>query len=157
MITIPSHIRYPAMIFGLLGMTLVVNIILVVAVRSDGGAQIMEDYYEKSVHWDEQAAIRQESDKLGWTLTVDLPREAPGEVRVTNADGLPVTGLSATLRLRRPHLAEDVAQVDLTAVGGQPGVYRFEHPSAHAGLWDFVVEGEFGGRPVAFQQRQRVR
>lgn len=156
MITIPSHIRYPAMIFGLLGMTLVVNIILVIAIRSDGGAQIMDDYYEKSIHWDEQEAIRQESQALGWTLAVNLPAEEPGEVRVINADGLPVTGLTATLRLRRPHLAEDVAQVDLKSVRGQPGVYQFEHPTARAGLWDFVVEGEFGGRPVAFQQRQRV-
>ncbi|AWV90675.1 FixH family protein [Bradymonas sediminis] len=157
MIQVPSNIRYPAMIFALLGMTLVVNVILVLAVRSDGGAQVVDDYYERSISWDEYAAVRSESAARGWTLAFELEPEQPGRLVVTGADQKPVDGLVAKLHLRRPQLADDVALVELLPVNDEPGVYRFEHPAMRAGVWDVIVEGEFDGRPVMLQHRHRIR
>jgi|SRR5690554_324899 len=157
MMSIPSHIRYPAMIFALLGMTLVVNTILIIAINSDGGAQVVDDYYEKSIAWDEYAATRSESAARHWTLNFEIQRNQPGRLAVHGPDQKPVEGLVAELHLRRPQLADDVALVALNPVVGEPGVYHFEHPVTRAGLWDIIVEGEFEGRPVLLQHRHQIR
>lgn len=154
---IPSHIRYPAMIFGLLGLTLVVNIILVTATRSDGGAQVVDDYYQESIAWDERAEVRDFSAALGWTLNVEMQPDEPGRLQILRPDEQGVPGLVGKVRLRRPQLADDVAVAELRPVEGSPGLYEFDHPVSKQGLWDVILEGEFAGRPVAFEQRQRVR
>lgn len=157
MMSIPSHIRYPAMIVGLLGMTLVVNAILIIAVNSDGGAQVVDDYYEKSIGWDDYAAKRRESATRRWTLDFDIQRDQPGRLAIKSAEQKPVDGLVAQLHLRRPHLADEVAQVALTPIEGQPGVYQFEHPARGAGVWEIIVDGEFEGRPVLLPYRYEIR
>lgn len=157
MMTIPSNIRYPAMIFSLLGLTLVVNIILVISINSDNGAQVVDDYYEQSINWDDYAATRSESEARHWTLDFEFERDQPGRLEVQGADKAPVEGLVAQLHVRRPQFAEDIALVDLLPVTGEPGVYRFENSGTKAGVWDFVVEGEYDGRPVVLQHRHTIR
>lgn len=154
---IPSHILYPGMILGLLGFSISICTILVLASRSDGGPQVIPDYYVQSVEWDERESVRQASRALGWTLDVSFDRHDEGQVRVTDGQAQPVVGLDGSVRLRRPQLADDVTVAALVPVDGEPGLYRFEHPPAAPGFWDLVLEGEFQDQPVHLTQRHRVR
>ena len=63
---IPPQILYPGMVIGILSMSVIAHIILIVNAASDGGAQVVPDYYEKAVNWDAEqaraAAIRDGRD-----------------------------------------------------------------------------------------------
>lgn len=59
---IPPQFLYPGIVIGILLLSVVAHIILIVEASSDGGAQVVPDYYEKSLQWDEtqarEAAVR---------------------------------------------------------------------------------------------------
>lgn len=154
---IPSHILYPGMVLSLLTFSVCSSIVLVMAARSDGGAQVVPGYYEESVNWDARQVVRRESEALQWDLQLEMDRTADGVLRVFDVHAQPIVGLEGTLRLRRPQLADDVAVAALQAVEGEPGVYRFEHPEAAPGFWDVVLEGQLKEQPIHLTQRLRVR
>ena len=135
-------LAWPLFIITLLVVGAVGSLAAVVAAHSDGGAQVIDDYYRKAVNWDEAAARRAAVEALGWTVQVEVgpgPAAArPVEVTVHDRDGRPVTGLEGTLRAWRPHLAAPVAEVALTPTD-VPGRYRQPLPIRASGLWDLEV------------------
>lgn len=125
-------------------MSLTAAAITVVAARSDGGVQVVDDYYVRATQWDAQAAQQAASDALGWStrLTVhalDARGLRTADVFVTDAAGAPVEGLAGTLAVRRSPASAVVATVPLQPVPGQPGLYRQALPVADEGLWTFEV------------------
>jgi nitrogen fixation protein FixH len=147
---LPPHIGWPLMIVALLGLGVASAVATLFAARSDGGAQVIENYYEKAAHWDDQAAAQAASDALGWEADVRVlapetqPRLRPVQVTIRAADGAPVAGLTGTIRAARPHLAVAVAEIPLVPVADAPGVYRQQLPIAQAGLWDFHITAARG-------------
>lgn len=142
---IPPHVAWPLFVIALLSLSVVTVTITVVAARSDGGAQVVEDYYQKAVTWDEKQALQAASDTLGWqvSLTVE-PAPALGQPRpvtllVIDRTGAPVDDLQGTLTAYRPQFARPVAEHPLAAVEGTPGVYRHALPITRPGLWDFDI------------------
>lgn len=142
---LPPHIAWPLFIVALLGMSITATVITVVLARSDGGAQIIDDYYQKAINWDEEVARQAASDALGWEtqlLVAAAPSGAPSqpvEITIHDRDGRPVEHLEGTVRALRPQRSEAVAEGPLTAVPEQPGVYRNAFPIHQAGLWDFEI------------------
>ena len=140
---LPPHIAWPLFIVGLLSMSVATVAITVVAARSDGGPQVIDDYYQKAVNWDETVALQAASDALGWQAeVVILPsHEAsrPVEITLRDREGLPITEAQGTIRAFRPHRAEAVAERPLSAVTETPGLYRQAFPIQQAGLWDFEI------------------
>ena len=60
---IPPHILYPGLVIGILTMSVTAHVYLIVMAASDGGAQVVPDYYEKAQSWDaEQARVAAERD-----------------------------------------------------------------------------------------------
>ena len=142
---LPPHITWPLFIVGLLSMSVVTVVITVVAARSDGGPQVIDDYYQKAVNWDETAALQAASDALGWQAELVIPLNPPQttprlvEVTLRDREGRPVAEAQGTIRAFRPHLAEAVAEHPLTAAPETPGLYRQSLPIHQAGLWDFEI------------------
>lgn len=54
--TIPPRILYPGIVIGILLMSVTAHVILIVLASRDGGAQVVDDYYEKATHWDAEQA-----------------------------------------------------------------------------------------------------
>src|SRR5690554_3527765 len=143
---IPPHIGWPVFIVGLLLVSIGASVATFVLATSDGGAQVVEDYYQKGVRWDETAALRAASAALGWQVQVAV--QAGGaqaglrtvDVVVRDRAGHLVTGLQGTVRLTRPQHARAVAELPLQPVAGVPGLYRLEAPIDAAGLWDFELQ-----------------
>ena len=55
-VRIPPQFLYPGIVVGILSMSVIAHIYLVVQASSDGGAQVVPDYYEKAQAWDSQQA-----------------------------------------------------------------------------------------------------
>lgn len=82
--------------------------------RSDGGAQVVPDYYARAVAWDSLAAVQRATAASGWRLVVldpDAHDSLAFEVR--DAGGRRVDGLSGDISIRRPFLSEPLLTTDV--------------------------------------------
>jgi nitrogen fixation protein FixH len=153
---IPPHIFWPGMVVGILLLSVGANVVLVVKARSDGGAQIIEDYYSKAAHYDEGQAKAAKSKALHWTHEVTVaPSEQPnvGTVRVVLRDTAgPLEDLGVQLTLRDPAKIAVVASAQATHEGG--GVYVIPVPLQRHGLWDVDILATQGS--TTFEERVRV-
>lgn len=153
---IPPHIFWPGMVVSILLLSVVANIVLVVKARTDGGAQIIEDYYAKAAHWDEGQAKVAQSKALHWSHEVTVSPvelEGMGIVRVALRDVQgPLENLGVQLTLRDPTKIAVVASAQATHEGG--GVYVIPVPLRRHGLWDVDILATQGA--TVFEERVRV-
>ncbi len=141
---LPPHIAWPLFVVTLLVMGVSVSVGTLVMAHSDGGAQVVEDYYQKALDWDAHVAEAAATDALGWRVEI---ADAPGaneterilEITFRDRDGQPVTELTGTVRGFRPQWASPVAMADLSEADDAPGVYRLTLPLSQRGLWDFEI------------------
>ncbi len=139
---VPPHVAWPAAIVGLLLTSVGVSATVVVASRSDGGAEVVERPYTHGSDLDTLAAARLSSDALGWTLgatsrpTPDA-RTRTVALRITNAAGVPVEGLRGRATLARPQRAAPLAIVPVATAADS---YRVVVPFVGAGLYDVSVD-----------------
>lgn len=143
-LTIPPHIAWPLFVVVLIGMSVTAVVITVIAAHSDGGPQVIENYYEKAVRWDESTARQTASDALGWQVALTVAPAKPGtdrrlDILIQDREGAPVTHLHGTVRAFRPHRAEVVFEHPLLPVQQAPGHYHLSGPIRQAGLWDFEI------------------
>ncbi|MEX0747600.1 MAG: FixH family protein [Rhodothermales bacterium] len=141
--TLPPHIAWPLFIIFILAVGIGGAFSILFAANSDGGVQVVEDYYRQAVAWDSTAAVRARADALGWRadLNVYVSGEPLQTIEFTVVDstGSAVLGLRGTVRLSRPQHAKPVAEIPFYAAG-EPGTYRVKAPLAASGLWDFGIE-----------------
>lgn len=158
---IPARILYPGMVIGLLTMSVGFVVTTVVAAHSDGGPQVVENYYQKSVNYEEIKALREAAESTGWSVEVENLAEAGGGqpllVDVVDKKGRPVTGLEGTLELRRPELAAAVGASKLTPVDGEPGRYEAGVAPGRRGLWDIEIKVDKGSATYLFETREELR
>lgn len=145
-------------IVGLLSLSIIASLLTVFAARSDGGAQVIDDYYHKAANWDSTRALQAASDALGWQVTF-ATESAEGTARVVrlhvqNKYSEPVIGLQGTISAFRPQKAQMVDQTVL--VETEPGVYQQQLTMAHTGLWDFEIEATRNGTPFLKRIRLEV-
>lgn len=142
---VPPHVAWPAAIVGLLLTSVGVSATVVVASRSDGGAEVVERPYTDGSDLDTLAAARLSSDALGWTLgatsrpTPDAPdaRTRTVALRITDAADVPVEGLRGRATLARPQRAAPLATVPVATAADS---YRVVVPFVGAGLYDVSVD-----------------
>jgi len=134
---------WPGAVIGLilLGMTMTFGILY--ASRVDGGPEVIPDYYDRAVVWDDMAAERAASEALGWTASIERPDEGQLRLTVRNADGEPISGVHGTVTLMRPHRAAAVEVIPFRVDASNSAV---DIPvTAHgSGLWDVHIEARRG-------------
>ena len=140
---IPANIFWPGFIFALLTMAIGASFTILYFAQSDGGPQVIPDYYERSVNFDELHRARQASRALGWSTEIEL-YGSHGELTVTSGDDAPVDGAAGTLTFFRPSQAEPVATVQLVESTEHPGVYHFDDIAEFGGIWDLDIAIERG-------------
>lgn len=155
---LPPHIVWPLCIvlFLLGGMASAFRV--VIASRTDGGVAVVENYYDKALHWDEEATARAASAALRWQAQIvieALPGAEQHRVQVVlrDAEGRPVEGLQVHLQAQRPFQAEPAVDAVL-APTGEAGVYAHAAPRWALGLWDLDLVATRGAE--RFQLAQRV-
>ncbi len=140
---LPPHIVWPMVIVTLLLMSIGWSMWIVFAARSDGGAQVVENYYQKALDWDQRKNVILASEKLGWDVTLNF--EAAGEnsqliMSFVDADGQPISNLTGVIKAYRPQTTAVITEMALAEAQDAPGVYRLPFDNAARGLWDFEVD-----------------
>lgn len=141
--TLPPHIGWPLLVVSLLSISITASVYTLFAAQSDGGPEVVDNYYEKGARWDESQAARVRGDAL--TVAVDVApstgdaRLRPVTVTVRDSTGQPVDGLRGTVRASRPQTAGVRATIPLSAADA-PGTYRQMIPLPESGLWDFELD-----------------
>ncbi|MEZ4701561.1 MAG: FixH family protein [Rhodothermales bacterium] len=133
--------QWPAFVIALLLTSVVTMSIVVFLARSDGGAQVIDDYYQKAVDYDVRRAEQARSDALGWSAAIEVTAHAEGRlVRcvIRDSAGAAVPGLNVTLTAYRPQFVDARAEVTLAATS-TPGTYEAIASLEGEGLWDFYV------------------
>lgn len=141
---IPPHIGWPLLIIGFLLLGVTWSMGVVVASQSDGGPEIVEDYYEKAISWDDEAQRRARSDAQNWDISITVQRDNEDPVLFVNildANGNPAEGLTGSVYALRPQKAQPIAKLAITP-SQTAGLYTSPFPSLTPGLWDFRIEAE---------------
>ncbi|MEP0548824.1 MAG: FixH family protein [Rhodothermales bacterium] len=156
---IPSHIAWPGFVIALLLLSIFAAFQAFFAAQSDGGAQVVEAYYDSAIAFDDEQAAQAASNALGWSAGVEVGACEGGlcavDVVVRDREGAPVEGLNGLLRVSRPQSAATVARIPL-ASSDAPGVYRQFVPLNADGLWDFAVTARRGDEQFVTEIRRDV-
>ena len=136
------HILWPSLIITLLLSSVAMMIGVVVLARSDGGAQVVENYYQKATRWDEQKSLITQSRSLGWNPDCSLRLQGQKNTVLLcsfeDAAQQPVSQLSISATLYRPQYTDAIVTLELAEKS--PGLYEaFYHESSSSGLWDIDI------------------
>ncbi|MBM4370232.1 MAG: FixH family protein [Deltaproteobacteria bacterium] len=144
--------RWPLMLGGLLAMSITAHAVLVFVATRPDAPRPLPGFYERSLSWDQDAAVREASRGLGWTVTYEVPggpafghaAPRPVDVTVRDRDGAAVTGLEARLEAIRPADPALDAAGRLVELPHAAGRYRALVPLAAPGLWELRLAASRG-------------
>jgi hypothetical protein len=144
-ILIPPHIGWPLAIIALLLMSVGASMSALYFANADGGAQIVDGYYEKAANWDAHMQQEADNEKLGWLVDLELTPVAGQthsyvlDVSAASKTGIPLERLEVSVRASRPQHSRSLAESTLEPVPDQLGVYGSRLVLETAGLWDFEI------------------
>lgn len=140
MIIRPEYL-WPGLVVGLLLFNIGVSMTILHFASSDGGAQIVPDYYARSVDYDQELQNKRASAALDWSVEIVF-EDQQAALDVVDDNHRPVDGLEGTITFYRPHRAEAEATVDIAASPDEAGRYYFANAADQPGLWDLQIEFE---------------
>jgi nitrogen fixation protein FixH len=143
-----SEYRWPIYLGGLLTMSIVACGALVWVATRPNSPRPIKGYYEAARSWDADAAVEDASRQLGWTVRYELPPDVPHvagmprpvDVRVSDRDGKPVSGLAGRLFAVRPSDTRLNQTGSLTELPQQAGTYRTLVLLDEPGAWDLRLD-----------------
>lgn len=139
------NIRYPLLIGGLLAIPVTFVTIAVVTLSGDPSFAVEPDYYKQAVDWDQFAGQREANRKLGWTAewsAAPAGVETALTLRLSHADGTPVTGVRATtVAFFNGRSGE---RQTLTLAESAPGLYAASLARVRPGLWELRLSAQAG-------------
>jgi nitrogen fixation protein FixH len=135
---LPSGWQWPAFVVSLLVASVLTMMGFLFLANQDGGAQVIDNYYQKAVDWDEQKAEKARSAALGWSARLDVAPDQRLTLFIQNVAGQPVLDARVTLVAFRPQYADAQAKLELI-LNPATGAYEAMLPVAGAGLWDFEI------------------
>ena len=144
--------RWPMFVIGILMMSITAQGIMVFIATRPNSPQPIEDYYDRSLAWDAEAAVIAASRDLGWRVKIDIPQgkqyavtaQRPVDVTIVDRSGQPVTGLIGQLHAERPADTPKNSHSYLIELPHAPGTYRTLARLAAPGLWTFNLDTRVG-------------
>ncbi len=130
----PRPYLWPAIIVLLLLSSVTASFGALWMAHSDGGVDVIPDYYQKAVDWDSLSAIQRKSDTLAWSSRIEIGVQ-DGLLEVYDRLGNPVSGLSGTLSIKKPGVKEPARILPLHSIPDSAGSYRFPVPDLGDGMW----------------------
>jgi len=149
---LPPHIGWPLFVIALLMMSVITSVGTFFLARSDGGAQVVEHYYQKAVDWDHHADEEAADTDLGWHVSVTLLPQSPGistrdvQFFIVDRNNNPLANLEGRVRAFRPQWVKAVMEAPLRQVSNTPGAYLLSITLMREGLWDFEIDARHGSQ-----------
>lgn len=146
---------WPVVIILLLLGSVVTMGTFVFMANSDGGAKVVDSYYQKAVQWDSLSVVRKEVKRRKWVSYLVLS-EGYGSLVVTDSTQTKVDGLTGFVTMNQPHINTSSEKIDLS---WQPSdsTYRFATSNMAPGIWDFIFEVQHQGTALEFDLRKSIR
>ncbi len=139
MIRLGHATRWTLVVVGLLGSSLAWCATAIFLSSGDPSFAVEPNYEWKAEHFDAVAAERARSAALGWTLSVEVAREAPGRssvrLGVRDAAGQPLEG--ATVEVEAFHNARAADRFALALTPAGAGEFSAPLASDRRGTWEF--------------------
>jgi nitrogen fixation protein FixH len=142
-------------LIGFFGFVFIVNAVMVRAATSTFGGVETRSSYRAGQVFEKEIARATQQQARGWRVDgslVDRNGKAVLDIRVRDAHGLPVSGLTADARLAHPVDERQDHVVTLGRIGA--GQFRGE-AAAHPGQWELIIDFYRGNERV-FRSRSRV-
>jgi nitrogen fixation protein FixH len=143
-------------LLGFFGLVFAVNAVLVQAATSTFGGLETGSSYKAGLMFERELASARRQDALHWQVGGTLVHDASGQavlnVSARNAQGAPLTGLSAEARLAHPADARLDHVVSLSQIGA--GQFRGQ-ARAQPGQWELIIDLYRGGERQ-FRTRSRI-
>lgn len=134
------------LIVGIMVATVGLNLTMLWYAEDDPPELVRPDYYAASKTYDVDHAARLASARLGWQV-VQAPRSRSLlALRITDAEGRPVSGLAGHVSAYR---ASDVSldqTLQWSEDSAQPGLYRATFARPAAGLWRVTLDVRHDGK-----------
>jgi len=133
-----------------------INAVMVRAAISTFGGVETASSYQAGRQFEHEVAVADQQDALHWQVTGTLTRDKAGEATLDviahDAQGAPLSGLTADARLAHPadERLDRAIPVRAVAAGTFHGA-----TAAPAGQWDLIVDFYRGGKRV-FRSQSRV-
>lgn len=143
---------WPGMIFGLIGVNLLIVVVTVVAAHHGSGWTPTPGYDAKALRFQQELERRAASARLGWSASPLVTRAADGSHRIAielqDENGEPIQAAAVrTISFHHGHAGEQITRESTDAPNGAyPAVDR----AIHRGLWRIEVQATAGGQ--TFQQ-----
>ena len=148
---------WPAIVIGILTVTVVGNFWVMRIAKSDPSFAIEENYYQRAVNFDAQRGVELRSDRLGWTLELSAGPASPmGSTLLAtlrDSTGALVDSANVMVRLTRVARSQTTIPVPLAPVQGG---YSATVPFDAAGLWDVELEARRDGARFVAERRLDV-
>lgn len=141
---------------GFFGVVFAVNAVMVRAATSTFGGLETSSSYKAGLLFKHEIASAERQAELRWTVDGKLKRDRAGEavldINVRDAQGVPVSGLTADATLAHPADSRRDEVIHLAKTG--PGAFHGE-AQGHSGQWELIVDFYRNGDRV-FRSRSRV-
>ncbi len=143
-------------LIGFFGLVFIVNAVLVRAATSTFGGLDTPSSYKAGLMFEGEIAKAERQQALRWQVDGKLTRDRAGEtvldISVRDAQGQPVTGLTADATLAHPTDARLDQIIHL--VKGGAGAFHGE-AQGHPGQWELIVDF-YRDHERVFRSRSRV-
>ena len=141
---LPPHIVWPGFVIALLGMSITMGTITVLAATRDPASfAVIDDYYEKGLRWDEHKAQLAQNSELGWEVAVEVGEpdalgRRPLVVMVLDREGVPIEDARIEASIYHHAAAKRVETLTLEP-GALPGQYQAQADITRQGLWQILL------------------
>ena len=127
----------------------IIWIVAITLTSHDPSHAVVAGYDEKALHWDQEKAMRNASQQLGWQAslqidpTTDIARQHLLTLQLEKADETPVENAAITLKAFHRGRAGVPQKIDMAETG--PGIYSGKIEIRKSGNWQFdglAIAGE---------------
>jgi len=154
---IPAHVVWPGIVIGLLGMSVTLVTVTVVAAVSDPSFVVESDYHDKAMRWDDHVAQQASNAELGWVVSIDLATMPGSEepallVRLVDRRGVPIAGATLAGECFHHAAANDVRGL-VFSPRGESGGYVAPVRFNRGGIWDLQLRVDAEGHHFTHGQK----
>ncbi len=158
----PLGNRWPWIIVGMLVFhaSIILGTIAVVSARHD--LYVEPDYYAKAIDWDNQRAMREMAETMGWTIGLKV-QEVPSDstarqtiqVSIHDRDGQPIDGALIEAEVVHPAHAND--RIHLVLLGVSDGQYQRGVKMNIPGFWQVNLAIRYQGVQAMIQREIEIK
>jgi len=154
--------KWPWIIVGLLSVHIAGMVTAAMIATHDKSFAVVDNYYEKAVHWDQSQAMLRVSRELGWNVEirpsgrVDPLGRRRVDFVVTNAQGRAIPSAVLNVEYFHDAHASEVRKVTLSPDGNDPTRFGVVFPMRYAGMWEYQVTVTAGGKTYVEKKSQTL-